>query len=86
MWYYIDSKNCILGSNPNDMAGNTGWVELDCAITDLSNADGVPIYKVVDGKAVKRTSAEIAADTPAAPEPPLTMDEVLSVLEAALNG
>ena len=86
MWYYIDLKNCILGSNPNDMTGNTGWTELPCVITDFANADGVPVYKVVNGKSVNRTSAEIAADTPAAPEPPLTMEEVLSVLEAALNG
>lgn len=86
MWYCINDKNHVVGSNPNDMTGNTGWVKLDCAITDFANADGVPIYKVVDGKAVKRTSSEIQADTPAVPEPPLTMDEVLSVLEAALNG
>ena len=86
MWYYIDSKNSILGSNPNDMIGNTGWVKLGCVITDLANADGVPVYKAVDGKAVNRTNAEIKADTPVAPEPPVTMDEVLSVLEAALNG
>ena len=86
MWCYVDSKNCILGSNPNDMSGNTGWAELDSVIEDFANADGIPIYKVVEGKAVRRTNAEIQADTPDAPEPPLTMDEVLSVLEAALNG
>lgn len=27
MWIYIDDQSRVLGYNPNNMAGNTGWIE-----------------------------------------------------------
>lgn len=39
--------------------------------------DGIPRYKLVDGKAVERTEDEIAADRAAIPAPPPTAQEQL---------
>lgn len=38
--------------------------------------DGIPRYKLVDGKAVERTSEEIEADKPKPPEPQPTIEDL----------
>ena len=43
----------------------------------LYTADGIPRYKLADGKAVERTEAEIEADRAAIPAPPPTREEIL---------
>lgn len=43
----------------------------------LYTEDGIPCYKLVDGKAVERTGEEIAADRAAIPAPPPTLQEQL---------
>lgn len=43
----------------------------------LYTEDGIPRYKLVDGKAVERTEDEIAADRAAIPAPPPTVQEQL---------
>jgi hypothetical protein len=65
MFVYIDERNRIMAYNPNDMSGNTGWEEVKEDVADpIFNDDGVPLYKYSKGRAVSRTSKEIAADTP----------------------
>ena len=43
----------------------------------LYTEDGIPCYKLVDGKAQERTEDEIAADRAAIPAPPPTVQEQL---------
>lgn len=43
----------------------------------LYTEDGIPRYKLVDGKAQERTEDEIAADRAAIPAPPPTVQEQL---------
>ena len=42
--------------------------------------DGIPRYKLVDGKPVERTKEEIAADRAALPAPAPTTEELLDIL------
>ena len=46
----------------------------------LYTDDGIPRYKLVDGKAVERTEEEIAADRVALPAPPPTDTDILNAL------
>jgi hypothetical protein len=63
MYIYLDSKNRIIGWNPNDMTGNTGWYKTDEIIpVDIFTIDGIPFLKFVSGQVVKRTEAEIEND------------------------
>lgn len=68
----------------------TGWVKIDEGTGDRYNLcqthyfpdsiytqDGVPRYKLRDGKAVERTEEEIAADRAALPVPAPTAEEQL---------
>lgn len=77
-------------TTPKDL---NGWVEIDEGTGDRYNlcqshyfyngiytADGIPRYKLVDGKAVERTEEEIAADRVALPAPPPTDTDILNAL------
>ena len=46
----------------------------------LYTADGLPRYKLVGGKPVKRTEEEIAADRAALPAPEPTVNDLLNIL------
>lgn len=71
-WLYIDSAGRVLGANPNDMEGNTGWeqaeVPKDFDINQLYDDHGAALYKIVGGKLIERSEEERQADWPA-PEP-----------------
>ena len=71
----------------------TGWTQIDEGYGDRYNLcqsnyfdgglyaeDGVPRYKLVDGKPVKRTEEEIAADRAALPAPEPTVNDLLNIL------
>ena len=71
----------------------TGWVQIDEGTGDKYNLcqsnyfdggiytdDGIPRYKLRDGKAVERTEEEIAADRAALPAPEPSMGELLDIL------
>ena len=75
----------------------TGWVEIDEVMGDKYNLcqshyfdppvctqDGIPRYKLVDGKAVERTEEEIQADREArpTPEPAPTVEELQAKIAA----
>lgn len=77
-------------TTPEDL---TGWTEIDEGTGDRYNlcqthyfdgciytADGIPRYRLEDGKPVERTEEEIAADRAALPEPEPTTDELLDIL------
>ena len=77
-------------TTPEDL---TGWVQIDEGTGDKYNlcqsnyspgslytADGIPRYKLADGKPVERTAEEIAADRAALPEPEPSMGELLDIL------
>ena len=83
-WIYVDEWERVLGSNPNDMTGNSGWHGVTGAVPDpLLSMDGVPLYKLVGDTVVARSAEEIAADTPLAHSVP-TRDERLEAVEAAV--
>lgn len=81
-------------TTPEDL---TGWVQIDEGTGDRYNLcqthyfpdsiytqDGVPRYKLRDGKAVERTEEEIAADRAALPAPYPTAEDRISALEIAM--
>lgn len=83
MWYYIDCENRVAGRNPNNMGGNTGWVEIEdpqepMPEIDLCDGNGALLYKLVDGAITERTPEERAADIVA---PPVPQDEVAVLRE-----
>lgn len=88
-----DAENRITGINPNDMSGNTGWIETtDTALTShtgvsydemfsrLSEEHEVFLYKFMDGYGEHRTAEEIAADIAAIPPPEPTPQEQTDAL------
>lgn len=89
-----DAESRITGMNPNDMSGNSGWIETtDAALTShtgvsydnmfsrLSEEHGVSLYKFVDGFGEHRTAEEIAADIAAIPAPePTPQDDTDALL------
>lgn len=89
-----DAESRITGVNPNDMSGNSGWIETtDTALTAhtgvgyddmfsrLSEEHGVSLYKFMDGYGVHRTAEEIAADIAAIPPPePTPQDDTDALL------
>ncbi len=86
MYVSVDDAGRINGTNPNDMSGNTGWYSISNTIGDnITEEHGVPIYKYSNGKAVKRTKAEIAADIPDDTPQPTEADKLeAQVLYTAL--
>lgn len=72
LWLYVDCAGRVLGANPNDMEGNTGWeqaeVPEDFNIDMLYDERGAALYRFVDGELVERTEEERRADWPE-PEP-----------------
>ena len=81
---------CEGGYTIGNVKDFTGWTLIDEGNGDRYNLcqshyfkgglyteDGIPRYKLVDGKAVERTEDEIAADRAAIPAPPPTVQEQL---------
>lgn len=83
MWLYIQN-GCVLATSSSDMTGNSGWFFFEDAVvpTELTNSDGVAIYKIVEGLVVARTEEEIAADTPEpeVPEETLSNEEIAEIM------
>ena len=95
----VDNRGCIIRceggyTTPADL---TGWVQIDKGYGDRYNLcqsnyfdgnlyteDGIPCYKLVDGKVMDRTLEEIAADRTALPAPMPTQEERISALESAI--
>lgn len=86
----IDEQNRIIVINSNAFLNDTeSWIKIDEGIGDkyhqaqgnyldksIYTDDGVPRYKLVDGKPVERTSEEIEADKPEPPAPQPTVQEL----------
>lgn len=68
MWLYIDYAGRVLGGNPNDMTGNTGWEQIEVPesfnIDMLHDDHGAALYKLVDGELTERSEEERRADWP----------------------
>ncbi|MDD4280293.1 MAG: hypothetical protein PHX74_11240 [Candidatus Sumerlaeales bacterium] len=80
------------------LSDTTGWTQIDEGEGDkFMHAQGnyfsqsimtvgrVPRYKLVDGKAVERTAAEIAADVAKIPPPPPSAEDRIRALETKLT-
>lgn len=86
-----DNQNCIIAINSSAFLDNTeSWIKIDEGLSDkyhhaqgnyfdkpIYTDDGVPRYKLVDGKAVERTSEEIEADKPKLPLPQPTITDLM---------
>lgn len=84
MWIYVD-KNLVLATNPNDMSGNTGWVEYDGEIAwPLFDEYDVPMYAFENGILRERTEEEREVDRPE-PEHELSNSERILNLETAVE-
>ena len=84
MWIYVD-KNLVLGTNPNDMSGNTGWILYDGEIAEpLFDGYGIPLYAYENGVLRERSEEERASDRPVRMEIP-TEAERLDALECAFT-
>ena len=86
MWYYIDSKNCILGSNPNDMSKNSGWIENGKVIDSLTDENGIALYKLVGGEVVKREQEEMIVSDPVKTEPERSLEDRVAEIETLVKG
>lgn len=85
-----DEKNRIIAINSSAFLDDTlGWIKIDEGIGDkyhhaqgnyfdksIYTTDGVPRYKLVDGKAVERSDEEIEADKPEPTKPQPTVEEL----------
>ena len=90
VYVQVDAQFRITAVNSSAFA-KTGWgTEIDSGSGDkyhhaqgnyfdnpIYTEDGIPRYKLVDGKAQERTEDEIAADRAAIPAPPPTAQEQL---------
>ena len=88
MWYYINDKNHVVGSNPNDMSNNSGWIENSKTIDNLTDENGIALYKFVDGEVVKRDQKEMMVvniPTPVKDETGQSIEEKITVLEEELK-
>lgn len=88
-----DEKSCVVAVNSSAFVP-AGWgTEIDQGGGDryhhaqgnyfdqpLYTGDGIPRYKLVDGKAVERTEEEIAADRASIPAPLPITAELLNIL------
>lgn len=94
-----DASGRIVGVNSSAFLPDpAGWTEIDRGSgyrykhaqgnyfpQPIYTDDGIPVYKLEDGRAVERTAAEIAADMPA-PDPAaeLSLEERINDLEIAV--
>ena len=88
----LDNKSNIIAVNSNAFISNfSDWILIESNVPgdrghhaqgnyfdkSIYTQDGIPRYKLVDGKAQERTEEEIAADRAAIPAPPPTAQEQL---------
>lgn len=90
VYVQTDGAGCITAVNSSAFVGEDWGTEIDSGLGDkyhhaqnnyfphpLYTEDGIPRYKLADGKAVERTEEEIEADRAAIPTPPPTVQEQL---------
>lgn len=88
----VNSESGIIAINSNAFISDfTDWILIESGVygdrghhaqgnyfsQPIYTRDGIPRYKIVDGKAAERTEDEIAADRAARPAPPPTAQEQL---------
>lgn len=92
--YVLLDGDKILDINSGDfLPDTTGWAAIDQGVGDKykhayryylpgrpCGEDGVPLWRLANGKAVERTEEEIAADRAALPAPAPTTEELLDIL------
>lgn len=86
MWIYVNN-NLVLGANPNNMAGNTGWVEYNGEIAEpLFDEYGVPMYAYENDVVRERTAEERARDRPVPPKQQPTLEQISEAVNLLLSG
>lgn len=91
IYVQIDKQNNLIAVNSSAFIDDLAdWIKIDEGLGDkyhhaqnnyfdkpLYTEDGVPRYKLVDGKAIERTSEEIEADKPELPLPQPTITDLM---------
>lgn len=83
----VDGQGRINGVCPDDLTGGTGWVRAETDLTpqtELFDARGVALYKMVDDVTAARTAKEMDADAPEPVPTDISEAERLDQIEAAL--
>ena len=83
----VDMGGRVTGICPDNLTGGSGWIWAETGLTpqtELFDARGAALYKVVDGTVMPRTQEERDADTPEPEESTPTPDERMDQVEAAL--
>jgi hypothetical protein len=83
----VDASGRVNGICPDDLSGGSGWARVDTDLTpqtELFDARGVALYKLVDGTAIARTPEEMDADAPKVLVSEITDAEWKDQIEAAL--
>lgn len=92
----IDDQNRITNVNSSNFIDNTkNWIQIDKGLGDkyhhaqnhyfdkpIYTADGVPRYKLVDGRTVERSEDEIESDKPKPILQPPTIEELSKEITA----
>lgn len=86
MWYCINEKNHVVGSNPNDMSGNSGWIENSKTIDNLTDENGIALYALNDGEIMLRAQEEMTAVDTAQVDSLPTLEERVAKVEAVIDG
>lgn len=84
LYYSVNDKGCLVSISYDDLSGCSDWYSGDVGLTpkdDLFDEFGVYLYKVVNGRAARRSEEERRSDIPELPEPPKSYDERLDEVE-----
>ena len=91
LWLYCDKESRLQGMNPNDMRGNTGWIEaVDASIlgenpmsAQLHDSRGIAKYTAAGGVVTARSQEEMDAEyvPPVTPANPTDYDARIHALE-----
>lgn len=86
----VDKQGCVTGVCPDNLTGGDGWHWMETKLMpsdNLEDANGIALYKLVDGVVVKRTQEELSADLPAiVVEPEPTLETRVEEIEALVKG
>lgn len=95
----VDENNRIIEINSSEFIKDLeGWTQIDAGEGDryhhaqgnyfdkpVFNEQGIPVYKLADGKAIERTAEEIQADVTKIPPLPPSDGEKIKEFDAILS-
>ena len=86
MWYYINDKNHVVGSNPNDMSNNSGWIENSKIVDNLTDENGIALYELNDGEITLREKEEVSVVNPVEADSERSLEDRVAEIETLVKG